>query len=209
MPPSPGDWPWIRPQNPVSKGSGARAEKAGFPPRRGTVQYPPFPSTTDVGFITGGLHKHGQAGVPRSADVLLANLFGLTFLDSGALPICVYRFSGVSIRLGAWGVVVKGIEYDSLISDVDHVTGAFSCPFPVSLVSGLPHWACTLRPPAAPISAPPGTVSGGAGSEILEFAIVNDGLDLRHRRSRPPPAPPMGAAPGHAQTRPSGPPGTS
>ena len=184
-----------------------------FPRRGGTVQYPPFPSTTDVGFITGGLQPcsgpAGLGGVPRSTDVKVANLFGSAFLDSGALPICVYRFSGVSIRLGAWGVVVKGIEYESLISDVDHVTGAFRAPIPVSLVSGLPHWACTLRPPAAPISAPPGTVSGGAGSEILEFAIVNDGLDLRHRRSRPPPAPPMGAAPGHAQPRPSGPPGTS
>ena len=143
------------------RGSGGKP--AGFPPRRGTVQYPPFLSTTDVVFITGGLHKHGRGGLPRRAVALLANLFGSAFLDSGALPICVYRFSGVSIRLGAWGVVVKGIEYDSLISDVDHVTGAFRAPIPVSLVSGLPHWACTLGPSAAPISAPPGVVSGGVG----------------------------------------------
>ena len=107
-----------------------------FPRRGGTVQYPPFPSTTDVGFVTGGLHKHGRGGLPRRAVALLANLFGLTFLDSGALPVCVYRFSGVSIRLGAWGVVVKGIEYDSLISNVDLVTGAFSCPSPVSSCLG-------------------------------------------------------------------------
>ena len=130
----------------IAPGSGPKTQSQNVPglglktglfrPEGGLSNTPPFPSTTDVVFITGGLHKHGRGGLPRRAVVLLANLFGLTFLDSGALPVCVYRFSGVSIRLGAWGVVVKGIEYDSLISDVDHVTGAFRARFRVSFCLG-------------------------------------------------------------------------
>ena len=115
------------------RGSGGKGR---FSAQKGDCPIPPPASTTDVGFITGGLHKQGWGYLPRRTDVLLANLFGLTFLDSGALPVCVYRFSGVSIRPGAWGVVVKGIEYDSLISDVDHVTGAFRARFRVSFCLG-------------------------------------------------------------------------
>ena len=123
------------------RGSGG---KPAFSAQKGDCPIPPPASTTDVGFITGGLHKQGWGYLPRRTDVLLANLFGLTFLDSGALPVCVYRFSGVSIRLGAWGVVVKGIEYDSLISDVDHVTGRVQGPVP-----------CLILPRAAPIGPVP------------------------------------------------------
>ena len=194
---------------PVSKGSRQRPRGWPFSPPRGDCPIPPVPKHNQCRFHYGGSAQAGLGYLPRRTDVLLANLFELTFLDSGASPVCVYRFSGASIRLGAWGVVVKGDEHDSGSADVDPVTVPFRTRFPVSTGLGPNHWACTLGPPAAPISAPPGTVSGGAGSEILGVVIVNDGLDLRHRRSRLPPAPPMGAAPDPAPPRTSGPPGTS
>ena len=111
-----------------------------FPAQGGLAMGERFLSATDVGFVTGGLQPcsgpAGLGGSSCSSDVVLANLSGLTFLDSGALLKCVYRFSGRAFPQGAWGVVVKANEHQSRSSHVDHVTGASPALFRVSFGLG-------------------------------------------------------------------------
>ena len=103
---------------------------------QGAGQRGGLPSTTDVGSVTGGLPKRGLGYLPRRMDALLGNLFGSAFFQSGVPIAGVYRFSGSASPRGAWGVVVKEIDHDSGVADVDLVTGPFGALFLSQWVSG-------------------------------------------------------------------------
>ena len=153
-PPAP-DAPPGRFTHPSGLSQKPRSRHPGRPPFSspgGTGHGGPLPSTDDVGSVTGGLQPcsgpAGPGGVPCSPGAFFVNPFLLTFLDSGGLLKFVCRFSGGAFRQGAWGVVVKADEHDSLISDVDHVPAPFRAPNPVSSDLGPPHRAGLPVPPA-------------------------------------------------------------